>query len=109
MANQTQSKSRAQKARVMVVRDYLNGYEQELVDARELHKKLEAGGDFSRWIKHRIDQCELVEGVDFIKVPHMMTICSMGIDYRLSPLAALQLAIMQRPPKSKSKPETASA
>lgn len=107
MANETQSRTRAKKARMLTVKDYLNGYEQELVDARELHKRLGVGRAFSHWIEERIRQCELVEKVDYIRAPHMMTICSMGIDYRLSAMSALQITLMQRLPKTQR--ETASA
>lgn len=35
------------------------------VDARELHRSLEVGRDFSNWIKSRIAELGLVEGADF--------------------------------------------
>ena len=63
--------------------DYLNlfdadigGRVQRCVDAQELHRKLGVGKDFTSWIKVRIGQEELVDGVDYshtrlvVTVPH---------------------------------------
>jgi phage anti-repressor protein len=36
------------------------------VDARELHLFLESKQDFSNWIKKRIEDCELIEGQDYV-------------------------------------------
>ena len=36
------------------------------VNARDLHKALESGKDFSAWIKARIEKLNLAEGVDYI-------------------------------------------
>ena len=41
------------------------GRVQRCVDAQELHQKLGVGKDFTSWIKVRIGQEELVDGVDF--------------------------------------------
>ena len=41
------------------------------VNARDLHKGLRVGKDFSNWIKGRIEQCDLVEGVDFVQFAKM--------------------------------------
>ena len=35
------------------------------VDARELHRRLEAGRDFSTWIKERIERFGFVQNLDF--------------------------------------------
>jgi antB len=37
----------------------------QAVSARELHKFLEVGKDFSNWIKDRINKYDFVEGIDF--------------------------------------------
>lgn len=36
------------------------------VDARELHRELEVGRDFSNWIKYRLTKCNFKQGRDFI-------------------------------------------
>lgn len=43
----------------------LNGESQSLVNARDLHKILGVGKDFSNWIKSRIEQYEFVDGEDY--------------------------------------------
>ncbi|WP_438463469.1 antA/AntB antirepressor family protein [Marinomonas sp. PE14-40] len=40
----------------------------ETVDARQLHLFLEAGRDFSNWMKARIKQYKFVEGEGFILI-----------------------------------------
>lgn len=41
---------------------------QKTVSARELHKGLEIGRDFTTWVKGRIDKYDFAEGVDFTRV-----------------------------------------
>jgi anti-repressor protein len=36
------------------------------VSARDLHRGLQVGKDFSTWIKGRIDRYGFVEGIDFV-------------------------------------------
>lgn len=43
----------------------LSGETQQLVNARDLHKVLGVGKDFSNWIKARIEQYEFIEGEDY--------------------------------------------
>lgn len=43
----------------------LNGESQPLVNARDLHKVLGSGWDFSDWAKKRIEQYGFIEGEDF--------------------------------------------
>lgn len=52
-----------------VIPIYRNGNDDEAVNARELHERLESKRDFSEWIKYRIKQCQLIEGEDFILLP----------------------------------------
>lgn len=42
-----------------------------VVDARELHKFLEVGRDFSTWIKDRIDQEVFIESQDYVVFPRI--------------------------------------
>jgi anti-repressor protein len=44
----------------------IGGVEQLTADARELHKKLESGNDFSTWFASRIKKLKFVENQHFI-------------------------------------------
>lgn len=44
------------------------GERQQAVNARELHKLLEVGKDFSNWMRERRSQLNMVEGIDFVIV-----------------------------------------
>lgn len=44
---------------------YQNEKQEKLVDARELHEKLENKRQFSDWIKQRIEQYGFIENVDY--------------------------------------------
>lgn len=46
----------------------LDGRQQQLCDARDLHQFLAVGRDFSNWIKSRIEQYGFVEGEDYSPV-----------------------------------------
>ena len=43
----------------------LDGRQQQLCDARDLHFFLDVGRDFSNWIRARIEQYGFVEGEDY--------------------------------------------
>lgn len=45
---------------------YENGNEEKLVNARELHEKLQSKQEFANWIKNRIKKYEFIENEDFI-------------------------------------------
>ena len=42
-----------------------------LCNARDLHKALQVGRDFSNWIKGRIVEYGFVDGMDFIRSPKL--------------------------------------
>jgi anti-repressor protein len=46
----------------------LDGRNQQLCDARDLHQFLSVGRDFSTWIKERIEQYGFIEGEDYSPV-----------------------------------------
>lgn len=69
------------------------------VDARNLHAWLEVGRDFSNWLKARIVELELLEGVDVQKVndsasPNLAS--ANRVDYALSLDAAKHIAMVER-------------
>ncbi|MBU4331700.1 antA/AntB antirepressor family protein [Patescibacteria group bacterium] len=56
---------------IRVVQKSIDNEKKRFVNARELHKWLKAGRDFSNWIKDRIEKYDFMEGTDFFKVmPH---------------------------------------
>ena len=47
---------------------YENETKEKLINARELHKKLNNKRQFADWIKQRIDKYKLFENQDFVKL-----------------------------------------
>jgi phage anti-repressor protein len=71
------------------------------VDARELHKALEVGKDFSEWIKSRIDDIMAEKNVDFIESPVLGSRgikknCVIRIDYKITLSSAKEIAMLER-------------
>ncbi len=55
---------------IKVIQKDFNGNKKRFVNARELHKWLGVGRDFSNWIKNRIEKYDFVENLDyFISIP----------------------------------------
>ena len=44
----------------------INGENQPVVCARELHQKLEVKSQFRVWVKRRIEEAQLIESIDFV-------------------------------------------
>ena len=76
------------------VRDF-DGVEINSVDARELHKFLESGRQFSNWIQDRIKQCEFIEGLDFITINNSIY-SPPRKEYIVSIDAAKELCMMEK-------------
>lgn len=53
---------------ISISKNIIGNEETQTVDARELHQKLEVETKFSDWIKRRLEELKLVEGVDFISM-----------------------------------------
>ncbi len=49
-----------------VVPIYENETKERLINARELHKALKVGRDFTTWIKDRINKYKFIQNEDFI-------------------------------------------
>lgn len=69
------------------------------IDARELHRALNIGRDFSTWIRARLDELHLTEGSDYVKLndsasPNLGS--ANRIDYVLTLDAAKHIAMAQR-------------
>lgn len=62
---------------IRVIQKEFNGEKKRFVNARELHKWLNVGRDFSNWIKDRIEKYDFVENFDyFISFPGFGDGCS---------------------------------
>lgn len=76
----------------------------QTVNARDLHTFLQAGKDFSTWIKDRIDQYGFVEKVDFLIFPEIGEKSGRGRpakEYAISIDMAKELAMVERNEKGK--------
>lgn len=78
------------------------------VNARDLHRELEAQGDFSTWIKRQIERADLTEGLDYLiltnegQVPHQGGTRSITTtDYFISISSAKDIAMMSQTAKGK--------
>jgi len=88
------------------VHDFV-GVTRQAEDARDLHRALEVGKDFSTWIKDRIEEYGFIEGQDFVKFgsPKLGNQSGMksvrggdrrSIDYHVSFDMAKELGILRR-------------
>jgi phage anti-repressor protein len=76
----------------------------QTVNARDLHKFLEVGKDFSNWIKDRVEQLGFVENQDFVRVEDLRSPNSANaksrvqriIEYHLTLDMAKHLAMIER-------------
>lgn len=73
----------------------LDGRQQPLCDARDLHSFLAVGRDFSTWVKDRIEQYGFVEGEDFSPVSGKSTGGRPGMEYHLTLDTAKELAMVE--------------
>lgn len=62
---------------IPITKAVINNEEQNCVQARELHKKLESKRQFSNWITYRIEQAELKEDKDFIMLIDSQVVVSL--------------------------------
>ena len=74
----------------------------QLVDARELHRKLQTRRDFSNWIKGRIQEYSFIENEDYFTENHRSPNLASNrggynrIDYHLTVNMAKELAMVER-------------
>jgi len=74
------------------------GTEEQTVDARELHVKLESKAQFADWIKDRVRQAQLVEGQDFVSFRETVKReigAAIRIDYALTLDSAKHIAMLE--------------
>lgn len=81
-----------------VIPIYENDTRERLINARELHKKLNNKRKFSDWIKQRIKQYEFVENEDFFKRHNFVTVGNLTrpqIDYYITIDMAKELCMVE--------------
>ncbi|MBE0438126.1 MAG: antA/AntB antirepressor family protein [Methylomicrobium sp.] len=71
------------------------------VCARELHKKLEIGKDFSNWVKEQIERADLTQDVDFVKFAEKGEYKKPLTQYALTLDAAKNIAMLSQTQKGK--------
>lgn len=77
---------------------YENDNKERLVNARELHTKLESKQEFANWIKNRIKRYGFIENIDFIKHDNFIKVGNLKrpqIDYYLTIDMAKELAMVE--------------
>jgi phage anti-repressor protein len=77
----------------------IGGQQEQGVNARELHRKLENGYRFSEWIERRITEAMLKEGKDFVSFSEISEKPSGGrpsIEYHLTLDSAKHIAMLER-------------
>ena len=85
----------------------IGGEQIQTCNARELHKFLGVGRDFSNWIKFQIDRAGFVEDSDFVKIaeksssPKMASTVQGRIEYFFTLSAAKEIAMMSNTPRGK--------
>jgi phage anti-repressor protein len=81
----------------------------QVVDARNLHRELRVGKDFSTWFKEKVAKYEFEEGVDFVSESYSPDLGSkipkhgghLRIDYYLTLNTAKELAMVQENPQGR--------
>lgn len=87
-----------------IIHQNINNQEINTVNARDLHKFLEIGKDFSSWIKNHIEQYGFIENQDFIKLTKKGELSATGqnlIEYHIATDMAKEISMVQKTPKGK--------
>lgn len=77
---------------------YENDTKEKLINARELHKKLNNKRQFANWIKQRIDKYKFLENQDFAKLNNFVMVGNLKrpqIDYYLTIDMAKELCMVE--------------
>lgn len=78
-----------------LIKVYENDRQEQLVDARELHEKLESKRDFSNWITDRIEKYDFVENIDFTTILLKSTGGRPRTEYALTLDTAKEIAMVE--------------
>lgn len=90
---------------VNVFHAVIDGISQLAVNARDLHKFLNVGRDFSTWIKNRISEYKFSVNLDFISFPQIGGKPTGGrptVEYHLTLDTAKELAMVEKTPEGRS-------
>lgn len=85
-----------------LIKVYENDRQEQLVDARELHEKLESKRDFSNWITDRIEKYDFIENVDFTTILLKSTGGRPRIEYALTLDTAKEIAMVENNEQGKT-------
>ena len=81
-----------------IVPIYESDTKEKLINARELHKKLNNKRQFANWIKQRIDKYKFLENQDFVKLNNFVMVGNLKrpqIDYYLTIDMAKELCMVE--------------
>lgn len=78
-----------------LIKIYENDRQEQLVDARELHEKLESKRDFSNWITDRIEKYDFVENIDFTTILLKSTGGRPRVEYAITLDTAKEIAMVE--------------
>lgn len=78
-----------------LIKVYEDDRQEQLVDARELHEKLESKRDFSNWITDRIEKYDFIENIDFTTILLKSTGGRPRIEYALTLDTAKEIAMVE--------------
>lgn len=78
-----------------LIKVYENDRKEQLVDARELHEKLESKRDFSNWIADRIEKYSFADNIDFTTILLKSTGGRPRIEYALTLDTAKEIAMVE--------------
>ena len=78
-----------------LIKVYENERKEQIVDARELHEKLESKRDFSNWITDRLTKYDFVENIDFTTILLKSTGGRPRTEYALTLDTAKEIAMVE--------------
>lgn len=78
-----------------LIKVYQNDRQEQVVNARELHEKLESKRDFSNWINDRIQKYDFIENIDFTTILLKSTGGRPRTEYALTLDTAKEIAMVE--------------
>lgn len=78
-----------------LIKVYENDMQEQIVNARELHERLESKRDFSNWITDRIEKYSFIENIDFTTILLKSTGGRPRTEYALTLDTAKEIAMVE--------------